>query len=437
LRVQCASAESPVGRGETDEGAEAAVAVLVERAAVLGRASGGSLFECFAAVGDPRDRRGIRHTLPTILGLCTAAVLAGQVTLSEITEWIRAAGQELLAALGCRRNRSGVCVPPHPDTVERVFVALGAQGLADGVGTYLVGKAQIGPVVFPVAGPVLLPAAAADGKAMRGAIGADGQIPYLLAAATHGESVVIAELLVGAKSNEVPSFQPLLRSIAVPVAGWVFTMDAGHTVRSHARFIVEELNAHYLMSVKENTKGLFDRLNALDWAGVPIGHTSTGRGHGRQEKRTIQVMDAPADLGFPHAAQVFLIERYTTRTVRRRIKGGRKYKKVRVKSAVAVLGVTSLSAREAAPVHLATYARGHWAIENKIHWVRDVTFREDASQIKTGSRPRVMATLRNLVIGLIRQAGHTKIAATIRRIRNNPRLLLAILGLPMDPKHGP
>jgi len=435
LGVQCASAESPASGGETV--AEAAVAVLVGHAAVLHRLSGGSLLECFAAIGDPRSRRGIRHRLPMILGLCTAAMLSGQVALSEITGWITAAGQELLAALGCRRDRDGVCVPPHPDTVERVFVALGAQGLADGVGAYLARTAMTGPVLFPVAAAVLLLAIAVDGKAMRGAIGADGQIPYLLAAATHGESVVIAELLVGAKSNEVPSFQPLLRSIAVPVAGCVFTMDAGHTVRSHARFIVEELGAHYLMSVKENTKGLFDRLNALPWAGVPISHTSTGRGHGRQEKRTIQVMDAPADLGFPHAAQVFLIERYTTRTVRRRVKGGRKFKKVRVKSAVAVLGVSSLSSREAAPVHLATYARGHWAIENKIHWVRDVTFGEDASQIRTGSRPRVMATLRNLAIGLIRQAGYTKIAATIRRIRNNPHLLLAILGLPPTPNTPP
>src|SRR5205085_9698888 len=130
----------------------------------------------------------------------------------------------------------------------------GAQGLADGVGAYLAGTAMIGPVVFGVAAAALLPAIAVDGKAMRGAIGQDGQIPYLLAAATHGESVVIAERLVGAKSNEVPSFQPLLRSIAVPTAGCVFTMDAGHTVRSHARFVVEELNAHYLMTVKENTK---------------------------------------------------------------------------------------------------------------------------------------------------------------------------------------
>jgi hypothetical protein len=77
----------------------------------------------------------------------------------------------------------------------------------------------------------------------------------------------------------------------------------------------------------------------------------------------------------------------------------------------------------------------HPLSDNKIHWVRDVTFREDASQVKTGSRPRVMATLRNLVIGLIRQAGYTKIAATIRRIRNNPRLLITIMGLHQRPEN--
>ena len=146
-------------------------------------------------------------------------------------------------------------------------------------------------------------------------------------------------------------------------------------------------------------------------------------------------MDAPADLGFPQAAQVFLIERYTTRTVRKRVKGSRKYKRVQVHTAVAVLGVTSLSAREAAPAHLATYVRGHWSIENKVHWVRDVTFREDASQVKTASRPRIMATLRNLVIGLIRQAGYPKIAATIRKIRNDPRLLFSVMGLRQCPEN--
>jgi hypothetical protein len=66
--------------------------------------------------------------------------------------------------------------------------------------------------------------------------------------------------------------------------------------------------------------------------------------------------------------------------------------------------------------------------------VRDVTFREDMSQVRTGSRPRIMATLRNLAIGLIRQAGYTKIAATIRRIRHDPRLLMTILGLQPGPE---
>jgi hypothetical protein len=131
---------------------------------------------------------------------------------------------------------------------------------------------------------------------------------------------------------------------------------------------------------------------------------------------------------------VFLIERYTTRTIRKRPKGSRRYKKMQVRSAVAVLGVTSLSAREAAPEHLAGYVRGQWTIENKIHWVRDVTFREDASQVRKGLRFRVMATLRNLTIGLLRQAGYTRIAATLRKIRNDPLLLLTILGLQQRPE---
>jgi hypothetical protein len=73
--------------------------------------------------------------------------------------------------------------------------------------------------------------------------------------------------------------------------------------------------------------------------------------------------------------------------------------------------------------------RGQWTIENKVHWVRDVTFREDESRVRTGPRPHIMATLRNLAIGLIRQAGYTRIAATIRKIKYDTGLLLAILGL--------
>ena len=78
----------------------------------------------------------------------------------------------------------------------------------------------------------------------------------------------------------------------------------------------------------------------------------------------------PPIWGFRTRRKVFLIERYTTRKVRKRIKNSRRYKTVQVKTAIAVLGITSLSSREAAPKHLATYVRGHWSIENRLHWVR-------------------------------------------------------------------
>jgi len=420
------------------------VGVLVAVAASWREGTGDGLLACFARVPDPRDPRGRRHSLASILGLCTAAVLAGQVSLVEITAWVSAAPQDLLAAMGLRTNGLGYHVAPHPDTIERVFAALAAQDLADQVGAHLLARSGLTAPRHgdPAAtgtpaeqGPVLLPAIAVDGKAIRGAIGPDGIIPYLLAAATHDRCTVIAERAIGPKSNEVPQFQPLLRGL--DLAGWVITMDAGHTVRAHAEFVVAELKAHYVMTVKANTKRLYDRLDAIDWDAIPIGHTSIETGHGRWEKRTIQVVDAPEDVNFPHAGQVFLIERSTLRTVRKRAKNSKKYKKVQVRSSIAVLCITSLTAEQASPEHLATYVRSHWSIENKIHWVRDTTFREDASRVRTDSRPRIMTTLRNLVIGLIRQAGHTRIAATIRKIKHSPHLIYAFIGIPQPAKTPP
>ncbi len=152
----------------TEDDASAAVAVLVGRVGVLHRAGGGGLLECFAGVADPRDKRGVRHGLPTILGLCTAAVLSGCVSLVEITDWVSHADQELLGALGTRHDPGGRYTPPHPDTIERVFAALGAQGLADQLGAYLGRRAGLGPVGAPLHGPALLPALAIDARGGQG-----------------------------------------------------------------------------------------------------------------------------------------------------------------------------------------------------------------------------------------------------------------------------
>ncbi|HWG61409.1 MAG TPA: hypothetical protein VG253_06815, partial [Streptosporangiaceae bacterium] len=153
------------------------------------------------------------------------------------------------------------------------------------------------------------------------------------------------------------------------------TADAGHTVRAHAELICGKLLAHYVFTVKCNTKKLWEELDALDWAKVPVQHEAREQGHGRRERRTIQIMDAPGHIRkrFPHARQAALIERYVTRTVR--VKKGKRWVKKQVKSAVAVFIITSLDAREAAPAHLADYVRGQWTIENKVHYGTLLTVR--------------------------------------------------------------
>jgi hypothetical protein len=313
-----------------------ALGELASRAAALRAASGGSLLECFAAVPDPRDPRGIRHSLASVLALCLPAVLCGNTAIEDVTAWAHAAPQEVLAAAGARRNALGARVAPHPGTVVRVLTALGAHGLAHHAGAYLARRAHPGPAAFPLAGPGWLPAIAVDGKAVRGAAGPDGLIPYLLAAATHGTGAVLAERLIGPKTNEVPEFAPLLRELDeyYCLAGHVITIDAGHTVRAHASFICRELLAHYVMTVKQNTPALWDEIDALDWASVPVRHATEEKGHGRRERRTIQVMNAPAHITrrFPHARQAAWLASarrepgrvvgWATRCTRRRVPPG-------------------------------------------------------------------------------------------------------------------
>jgi len=148
-----------------------------------------------------------------VLALFTGAVLCGNTAVEDVTAWVHAAPQEVLAAAGCRRSALGARVPPHPDTVARLFAALGAQALASHAGAYLARRAHPGPVAFPLAGPGWLPAIAVDGKACGVRPARTGSSRTLLAAAVHGTRAVIAERLIGPKTNEVPEFAPLLREL--------------------------------------------------------------------------------------------------------------------------------------------------------------------------------------------------------------------------------
>ncbi len=115
-----------------------------------------------------------------------------------------------------------------------------------------------------------------------------------------------------------------------------------------------------------------------------------------------------AGLAFPHAAQAIQIVR------RRKLPGKKKW------SRETVYAITSLTAIQASPAELAAIIRGHWAIEDRLHWVRDMDFDEDRSQIRTGNGPRVMASLRNLALTILRLAGATSIAAALRHHARRP-----------------
>ncbi len=431
--AQAVTGEAARDAAEQDrlrEAAGKALGALACRAVML--AAGGGVLGCFAAVPDPRDPRGVRHSLPCVLFLVTAALLSGKTLLEDVTAWITHAEPEVLAAAGAYRGRDGNLAAPHKKTVTRVLGLLGAQALADGTAAFLAARRPAGPVTFPVRRPVLQPSLNADGKEIRGATAADGTVPFLLSAAVNG--TVLAEKEIGAKTNEIPEIGPMLLALNTrfPLAGWVITADALHTQRKLADLICEQLLAHYVFTVKDNQPHLRAALAALNWDRARR-HVTRDEGHGRSETRRCRAMDAPASIRtmFPCARQVARITRTVTRTVTAR--SGRQRTTARKTSSETVYIITSLSAREAAPAHIAAYIRGHWAIENKVHWVRDVTFREDASKVRAGARPRVLATLRNLVIGLLRLAGHNAIAGTIRDIEYDKTLLLAILSLTPAP----
>ena len=163
------------------------------------------------------------------------------------------------------------------------------------------------------------------------------------------------------------------------------------------------------------TPGLRKQLAGLPWADVPVTHTQHDRGHGRVEIRTLKVVTVAAGIRFPHAAQAIQV----TRKIRKRT--SRKWR------TETVYAVTDLTPSQARADQLATWLRGHWAIEDRLHWVRDVTFGEDLSQVRIGSGPQVMATLRNLAITLHRLAGATNIAKALRHHARDVKRPLTLL----------
>jgi predicted transposase YbfD/YdcC len=181
--------------------------------------------------------------------------------------------------------------------------------------------------------------------------------------------------------------------------------------------VVTGKNAHYILIVKKNQPGLYGQIKNLPWKDVPAGHSQKNQGHGREERRGLKTAAVVAGLPFPHAARAIRLTRRA-----RPISGTGKWK------TTTIYAITSLNSAQATPAELAGWIRGHWRIE-ALHHIRDVTYGEDASQARTGNGPRVMATLRNLAIGVLKTAGHPNIAAATRSHARDATRTIATLGL--------
>jgi predicted transposase YbfD/YdcC len=203
----------------------------------------------------------------------------------------------------------------------------------------------------------------------------------------------------------------------VDLAGVVITCDALQTHAEAAQFLVGVKHADYLFVVKANQPTLLDRCQRLPWHQVPVLDRTRDQAHGRVAIRTLKAISVRGFAGFPHVAQVLQVTR--------------KVRDLRARSwrTTTVYALTSLAHARASAARLADYLRGHWAIENGLHYVRDVTFAEDASQVRTGSAPQVMAALRNLVVGVLCRAGPVNLAAALRSHGRDPHRPLATLGI--------
>ncbi|SDT80632.1 Transposase DDE domain-containing protein [Actinoplanes derwentensis] len=363
-----------------------------------------SLFVALAAVADPRDPRGRRYPLVAILAAAVCAVIAGACTFAAVCDWVRFQDRAVWARLGFDDR------VPVATTVWRLLIRIDAEALSQVLARWL--RSRVAPV--PAAGHWWRRVIAVDGKVARGARLADGRQVHLLSAYDTSTGVVLAQVQIAVKSNEIPAFTPLLQLVKTVLGsldGVLIVADALHAQVGHADLLAAD-SAHLMVTIKANQPTLHDQVKGLPWSRVPIGAQTRDTGHGRKETRTVKALTVatPGGLGFAHAQQAVRITR--TRTV-----------KGKTSRETAYL-TSSLPAGQARPSDLGAWARAEWQIENRLHYVRDVTLREDAHQAWTGNGPAVFATLRNTSVGYHRVNGATNIAEATREANHRPHDLI-------------
>jgi len=341
-----------------------------------------ALLECFSEIADPRIERTKRHLLSDILTLAVLAVVAGAEGWEDIEEFGRSKHQWLKQYLSLPNG-----IPSH-DTISRVFRALKPNEFKAALTEWM--KALHEHLGFRQV--------AIDGKTLRRSHDRSSMQAalHLVSAWSVANQLVLGQEATDAQSNEITAIPKLLQLLELK--GAIVTIDAMGCQKEIARQIVDG-GGDYLLAVKDNQPTLhaaisdyFFHLHETDFAGCEVRRLTTlDNGHGRQERRTYYVTALPESLR--SFADDWKKLTSIGQAINITFRDGREVADIRY----FILSLPPQVKRFAAAV------RGHWGIENSLHWTLDMTFREDESRIRKDHGPENFATIRRAALALIKQ----------------------------------
>ncbi len=379
-----------------------------------------ALYRAFQGLADPRKRKGKRYVLALLLTLLVLAKLAGETTLSGATHWIRLRGNWLAEQLGLKRTDM-----PCQNTYRSLFALLDAQEVTSLLAAFF-SRWESQRRCAEEPSRLLLQEGrqdkahiAIDGKTIRATSSTQEKV-HLLSWYEVSTGLVVAQCQVGEKHNEISALKPML--CPALVTGRILTVDAMHTQREFCRR-VRQLQGDYLVIVKANQPGV--RLDLEDFfedrqadRRTWLSDEQVEKGHGRLERRQIWTSPDMNDWfakDWCEVAQVFRLQREV-----RMLKTGEVQHEV-------VSGLSSLSPQRTPARAMNTLVRRHWAVENELHWRRDVTLGEDGCQSRTGKVPQMLATLNNAVLALMEMLAVSNVAAQTREFAAFPERALELL----------
>lgn len=235
--------------GKSAEGDNLPMVIDVDRLPLDGQ---GGLFEILGGIPDPRKARGVRHKIQGLTATAICAALAGMRSITSMAEWAAELPKETLLRLGSKRGK-----PPSERTLRRFFAAVDVAELDRQTGQWVAQQRKL----LPGTGLAM------DGKTVRGSSDGEKAAIHLLSAIVHGSGEVVAQVSVGAKTNEITKVEPLFEELEIK--GVVVTGDALLTQRKIATYLVDVKEADYVFTAKDNQPTLRQDIETLGLDALP------------------------------------------------------------------------------------------------------------------------------------------------------------------------